>query len=97
MLLHIGENYFVDSTKTVMVLNLESIFAPDNQTTLSSKDRVLISKNETKSLIVMDNNQILESPIDSKTLRKRENVLAFAFTEKRRRRSSTKKNNLEEK
>jgi hypothetical protein len=94
MLLHIGENYFVDSTKTVMVLNLESIFISENETTLRSNDRVFISENETKSLIVMENNQILESPIDSKTLRKRENVLAF--TEKRRRRSSTKMNNLEE-
>lgn len=77
MLLHIGENNFVDADKTILILNIESISVLGNKTNLKSHNRSSISKNESKSLIVLEDNQILESPIDSKTLRKRDDFLAF--------------------
>ncbi len=79
MLLHIGENHYLDSETLIMVLNQRCVDPKNSQTALipKGKKRVQISENSVKSWIVQEDNTVLESPIDSQTLYKRDKVLIF--------------------
>lgn len=79
MLLHIGENQFLNADRLIMILNADIILQKDSATDLRSSGGTFkkISKNRTKSIIVQDDNQVFESPIDSLTLYKRDDVLLF--------------------
>ena len=79
MLLHIGENQFLNADRLIMILNADIILQKDSATNLRSSGGTFkkISKNRTKSIIVQDDNRVFESPIDSLTLYKRDDVLLF--------------------
>ena len=78
MLLHIGENIWLDSDEISMVLNVNSAFEPGNQTKLYAKKEYKLKDGEkVRSIILTKNDELYESLIDSKTLFKRDNVLGF--------------------
>jgi hypothetical protein len=79
MLLHIGENHYLDSETLIMVLNQRCVDPKTSKTRLIPKGgkRVSISNNPVKSWVVQEDNTVLESPIDSQTLYKRDKVLIF--------------------
>jgi len=79
MLLHIGENHFLNADRLVMILNSDVIGNKESETTLRPAGGSIkkISKNRTKSIVIQDDNHAYESPIDSLTLYKRDDVLLF--------------------
>ncbi|MCJ8345073.1 DUF370 domain-containing protein [bacterium] len=79
MVLHVGDDVFVDASKIVMVLNLQSIDCDKSETQLRSKSthKLKNPKDDIKSLIIIDGDEIYQSHVDSQTLRKRQNVLDF--------------------
>jgi hypothetical protein len=62
-----------------MVLSEEVVRGSQTETTLKplGGSTKKISSNRTKSLVIQDDNEIYESPIDSLTLYKRDDVLLF--------------------
>lgn len=79
MVLHVGDDVFVDASKIIMVLNLQSIDCDKSETQLRSKKTIKLKniKDEIKSLVVIENDEIYQSHVDTQTLRKRQNVLDF--------------------
>ncbi|MBW7875927.1 MAG: hypothetical protein H3C47_08070 [Candidatus Cloacimonetes bacterium] len=65
MLIHLGEDYFADSSKVILILNRESV-----------DTNVSVIPRNCKSIVILDDT-IHYSPIDSRSLRKRDNVLDF--------------------
>ena len=80
MVIHIGEDEFVSIQDLIMVLDESSWPSDSNQTSLNQKT-VKISDNQTKSFVVTDQS-IYESPIDSATLYKRDDVFKFLKSNK---------------
>ena len=60
MLLHIGENQFLNADRLVLILNTDVISRQDTQTSLkpSGGQFKKISNNRTKSIVVQDDNQV---------------------------------------
>ena len=77
MLLHIGENNFLDKDEILMILNPKSIYMKDSQTVLINHKELKTSSKRTKSQIIVNNNAIHHSTVDSLTLYKRDEVLRF--------------------
>lgn len=75
MVIHIGEDEFISNLDLIMILHPSSMKSANNQTSLDCEIRK-ISFNETKSFIVTKQ-EVIESPVDSKTLYKRDDVLKF--------------------
>jgi hypothetical protein len=65
MLIHLGEDYFADSGKVILILNRESVNISVGE----------IPPN-CKSVVILEDS-VHYSPIDSRSLRKRDNVLDF--------------------
>ena len=77
MLLHIGENYYLDKDDILMIVNPKSIYKKDCQTTLHNHKELKHSSKRTKSQVLVNNNIIHHSTVDSLTLYKRDEVLRF--------------------
>ena len=77
MLLHIGENNYLDKDEILMIVNPKAIYKKDSQTNLYNHKELRHSSNRTKSQIIIENKVIHHSTVDSLTLYKRDNVLRF--------------------
>ena len=77
MLLHIGENNYLDKDDILMIVNPKSIYKKDSQTILNNHKELRHSSKRTKSQIIVNNNVIHHSTVDSLTLYKRDEVLRF--------------------
>ncbi|MCO4784050.1 MAG: DUF370 domain-containing protein [Candidatus Cloacimonetes bacterium] len=79
MVLHVGDDVFVDASKIVMILNLQSIDCEKSETQLRSKktNKLKNPKDDIKSLVMIDGDEMYQSHVDTQTLRKRQNVLDF--------------------
>ena len=77
MLLHIGENNYLDKDDIVMILNPKSINKKESQTTLKDHKEIRHSSKRTKSQIIVNNKIIHHSTVDSLTLYKRDDVFRF--------------------
>lgn len=79
MVLHVGDDVFVDASKIVMILNLQSIDCDKSETQLRSKktNKLKNTKDDIKSLVIIDGDEMYQSHVDTQTLRKRQNVLDF--------------------
>lgn len=80
MLLHIGENIYLDKDDIVMIMNPNVIYKKDSQTNLIDHRKVKHSVKRTKSEILVRHNVIHQSQVDSLTLYKRDEVLRFLNT-----------------
>ena len=80
MLLHIGENIYLDKDDIVMIMNPKVIYKKDSQTNLAGHKKVKHGSKRTKSEILVGSNVIHHSQVDSLTLYKRDEVLRFLNT-----------------
>jgi len=77
MLLHIGENHYLDKDDILMIVNPKAIYKKDSQTNLYNHKELIHSSKRIKSQIIVNNNVIHHSTVDSLTLYKRDEVLRF--------------------
>ena len=77
MLLHIGENSYLDKDDILMIINPKSIYKKESQTNLYDHKEVRHSSKRTKSQIIVNHKTIHHSTVDSLTLYKRDDVLRF--------------------
>jgi hypothetical protein len=77
MLLHIGDNVFLESEHVLMVLNVNSIYKKDSETCLKREHQSPKIEKNSKTLVLTDDGEIHQTLVDSMTIRKRDDVLAF--------------------
>tara|TARA_Y100000589_G_scaffold289262_1_gene291280 strand:+ start:2000 stop:2278 length:279 start_codon:yes stop_codon:yes gene_type:complete len=77
VLLHIGENNYLDKDEILMILNPKAIYKKESQTSLHNHKELQHSSKRTKSQIIVDSNVVHHSTVDSLTLYKRDEVLRF--------------------
>ena len=77
MLLHIGENNYLDKDEILMILNPAIIYKKESQTTLQNHKEIKYCSKRTKSQIIVNSNIIHHSTVDSLTLYKRDEVFRF--------------------